>query len=134
MDGLGIPLSATGVTFTVALPNGATDGRFTASDPATITLHVVTHDGTNGTVAGQTDAVSLFPSSTSGQFTVTAAADGTALNTIYTLTIIRSAPVPTINAVIPPHVVSASPATAGAAPRTTTAAAPPGLSPGDGDH
>lgn len=125
VDGLGLPLSSTGVTFTVNA-NGATGGRFTASDPTSTTLHATTHDGTSGATAGQTDTISLSPSSAAGSFTVTAAADGTALNTTYALTIISSVPKPTINAVIPSHAVGA--ATQNAHPNTVTAQ-PPGLSP-----
>lgn len=125
VDGLGLPLSSTGVTFTVNA-NGATGGRFTASDPASTTLHATTRDGMSGTTAGQTDTISLYPSSAAGSFTVTAAADGSALNTTYALTIIASAPKPTINAVIPSHAVGA--ATQSVHPNTVTAQ-PPGLSP-----
>ncbi len=100
VDQFGLPLSSTGITFTVR-PSGATTGRFTASDPNSTTVHVTTHNGTGGTVAGQTDVINLFPSSTSGDFTVTALADGTTFSTIYTLTIIPKAPKPTINPVIP---------------------------------
>lgn len=125
VDGLGLPLSSTGITFTVNA-NGATGGRFTASDPASTMLHVTTRDGTSGATAGQTDTISLSPSSAAGSFTVTAAADGTALNTTYALTIISSVPKPTINAVIPSHAVGA--ATQNAHPNTVTAQ-PPGLSP-----
>jgi hypothetical protein len=86
-------------------------GRFTASDPNSTTLHVVTHNGIGGTTAGQTDTISLYPSSTAGTFTVTALADGTTFSTTYTLTIIPNAPKPTINPAIPVKTSSAATST-----------------------
>ncbi|MCA1666452.1 MAG: FG-GAP repeat protein, partial [Thermomicrobia bacterium] len=102
VDGNGNPVPPAGITFTVNA-NGGTGGLFNAADSTSTTLHVITHDGTNGTTAGQTDTINLYPSSTAGQFTVTATADGTALNATYALTIIASVPKPTINPVVQPN-------------------------------
>jgi hypothetical protein len=125
VDGNGVAIPPTGVTFAVN-PVGGTGGRFTASDPASTTLHTTTHDGTGGTTAGQTDTLSLSPSSTSGAFTVSATADGTALSATYTLKIIPSAPVPTLNAVVPARTGGVQ--TSGVA-RNTVTGQPAGLSP-----
>ncbi|MGI8857122.1 MAG: beta strand repeat-containing protein [Thermomicrobiales bacterium] len=125
VDGNGNAIPPTGVTFIVQ-PNGNTGGLFTASDPASTTLHVTTHDGTSGTTAGQTDTISLFPSSTAGSFIVTVAADGTALSAAYALTIIAYVPTPTVNAVIP---VQTTGAVARNSPSSATGSLPPGFSP-----
>lgn len=122
VDGNGAPLPATALTFAVR-PSGATTGRFTAADPASTSLHVLTRDGTGGTTAGQTDTLALFPSDTAGTFAVTASADGSAVTATFTLTILPSAPVPTINPVIPLR------ATARQGSSSTVTRQPPGLSP-----
>ncbi len=125
VDGNGAAIPPTGVTLIVQ-PNGNTGGLFTAIDPTSTTLHVTTRDGSSGTTAGQTDTISLYPSSTAGSFTVTAAADGTALSATYTLTIIANVPTPTINAVIPVRTTSA---VAHNSPSSVTGSLPPGFSP-----
>ncbi|MDQ2737398.1 MAG: FG-GAP repeat protein [Actinomycetota bacterium] len=124
VNGLGTPLPSAGITFTVT-PNGATGGLFNATDPASTIFHTTTRDGSGSTPAGQTDTISLFPSSTAGTFTVTATADGSSLFATYALTIFARQPTPTINAVIPPHAVSAA---RGATPHTVTGQSA-GLSP-----
>jgi len=125
VDGNGNAIPPTRVTFIVK-PSGGTGGLFTASDPTSTTLHVTTRDGSGGTTAGQTDTINLYPSSTAGSFTVTAAADGTALSATYTLTIIANVPTPTINAVIPVRTTSA---VAHNSPSSVTESLPPGFSP-----
>ncbi len=125
VDGNGNAIPPTGVTFIVT-PNGSTGGLFTASDPTSTTLHVTTRDGSSGTTAGQTDTINLYPSSAAGSFTVTAAADGTALSATYALTIIATVPTPTINAVRPAQTTGA--VAQNAVPNATTSL-PPGFSP-----
>nr|MDQ6906672.1 FG-GAP repeat protein [Chloroflexota bacterium] len=125
VDGNGNAIPPTGVTFTVN-PSGTTGGLFIATDPNSTTLPVLTRDGTNGTTAGQTDRINLFPSSTAGDFTVTVTADGTALSATYALTIIATAPKPTINPVIPVRTTN----TAKQSPKPNAVTTqPPGLSP-----